>query len=97
MLTAGNSNAARCPARLLKRPKSKPWTVLIQGLNLAASGCRRADAPLFAFIPYARLDDVMVSYATELAEASARISIPTMCSCSREPAGAAGRSARRRI
>jgi len=52
------------PGRLLKRPKSKPWTVLIQGLNLVLP---EADALMrrFAFIPYARLDDVMVSYATD--------------------------------
>ncbi|MCQ9376114.1 cupin domain-containing protein [Methyloversatilis sp. XJ19-13] len=51
------------PKHLLKRPKSKPWTVLVQGLNLLLP---QADALMrrFAFIPYARLDDVMVSYAT---------------------------------
>ena len=38
------------------------WTLLVQGLNLHRVA---ADALLrrFAFIPYARLDDVMVSYA----------------------------------
>ena len=38
------------------------WTLLVQGLNLHLVA---ADALLqrFAFIPYARLDDVMVSYA----------------------------------
>ena len=38
------------------------WTLLVQGLNLHLIA---ADALLrrFAFIPYARLDDVMVSYA----------------------------------
>ena len=38
------------------------WTLLVQGLNLHVVA---ADALLqrFAFIPYARLDDVMVSYA----------------------------------
>jgi 50S ribosomal protein L16 3-hydroxylase len=38
------------------------WTLLVQGLNLHSHA---ADALLrrFAFLPYARLDDVMVSYA----------------------------------
>ncbi|HEY5862503.1 MAG TPA: cupin domain-containing protein [Casimicrobiaceae bacterium] len=40
----------------------RQWTLLVQGLNLHDDD---ADALLraFAFIPYARLDDVMVSYA----------------------------------
>ncbi|MBA4742445.1 MAG: cupin domain-containing protein [Azoarcus sp.] len=47
----------------LKRRK-QPWTVLVQGLNLWV---READALLhrFDFIPQARLDDLMVSYATD--------------------------------
>ena len=38
------------------------WTLLVQGVNHA---CREARELLqrFAFLPYARLDDVMVSYA----------------------------------
>ena len=38
------------------------WTLLVQGVNLHEPAC---DALLrrFAFVPYARLDDVMVSYA----------------------------------
>jgi 50S ribosomal protein L16 3-hydroxylase len=49
-------------AELRKLPASN-WTLLVQGVNLHDDG---ADALLrrFAFIPYARLDDVMVSYAT---------------------------------
>lgn len=52
------------PASLLRRPRSKPWTVLVQGLNMLLP---EADALMrrFSFIPYARLDDVMVSYATD--------------------------------
>jgi 50S ribosomal protein L16 3-hydroxylase len=48
------SRLARLPAR--------DWTLLVQGVNLHSDA---ADALLrrFAFIPYARLDDVMVSYA----------------------------------
>ena len=39
------------------------WTLLVQGVNLHSDA---ADALLrrFAFLPYARLDDLMVSYAT---------------------------------
>ena len=46
------------------RHASRPWTVLVQGLNLvlpAADDMMRR----FSFIPYARLDDLMVSYATD--------------------------------
>lgn len=51
-------------ARAALRRKTKPWTVLVQGLNLmlpAADQLMRE----FNFIPYARLDDLMVSYATD--------------------------------
>jgi 50S ribosomal protein L16 3-hydroxylase len=46
------------------RRKKQPWTVLIQGLNLV---CPDGDALLhrFDFIPQARLDDLMVSYAID--------------------------------
>ncbi|MDR1853847.1 MAG: cupin domain-containing protein [Azoarcus sp.] len=46
------------------RGKQEPWTVLIQGLNLWVPA---ADALLhqFDFIPQARLDDLMVSYAVD--------------------------------
>jgi 50S ribosomal protein L16 3-hydroxylase len=46
------------------RRAAKPWTVLVQGLNLllpAADELMRR----FSFVPYARLDDLMVSYATD--------------------------------
>jgi 50S ribosomal protein L16 3-hydroxylase len=50
-------------ARELQRA-GKPWTVLVQGVNLVSAAgdelMRR-----FRFIPYARLDDLMVSYATD--------------------------------
>ncbi|MCC6870433.1 MAG: cupin domain-containing protein, partial [Burkholderiales bacterium] len=41
---------------------ARGWTLLVQGVNLHDD---RADALLrrFAFVPYARLDDLMVSYA----------------------------------
>ena len=47
----------------IKRWKT-PWTLLVQGVNLvlpAGDQLLRA----FNFIPYARLDDLMVSYATD--------------------------------
>ncbi len=49
-------------ARTLKQLPPKNWTILIQGLNGLLPA---ADALLrqFAFIPYVRLDDVMVSLA----------------------------------
>ena len=42
----------------------RAWTLLVQGMNLLDDA---SDALMreFAFIPYARLDDVMVSYAAE--------------------------------
>jgi len=45
------------------RSKKRDWTLLVSGVNLHNA---KADALLrrFAFIPQARLDDVMVSYAT---------------------------------
>jgi 50S ribosomal protein L16 3-hydroxylase len=49
-------------AELGRLPRSG-WTILVQGLNLEVPD---ADALLrhFRFLPHARLDDVMVSYAT---------------------------------
>jgi 50S ribosomal protein L16 3-hydroxylase len=46
----------------LARLPPRNWTLLVQGVNLALPA---ADALLrrFAFLPYARLDDLMVSYA----------------------------------
>jgi 50S ribosomal protein L16 3-hydroxylase len=51
-------------SRAALRRKAKPWTVLVQSLNLvlpAADELMRE----FGFVPYARLDDLMVSYATD--------------------------------
>jgi 50S ribosomal protein L16 3-hydroxylase len=50
------------PFKILKA-KSSGWTLLVNGVNLHVPG---ADALLqgFDFVPQARLDDVMVSYAT---------------------------------
>lgn len=46
------------------RRKREPWTVLVQGVNLSVEA---GDALMrnFSFIPQARLDDLMVSYATD--------------------------------
>jgi 50S ribosomal protein L16 3-hydroxylase len=46
----------------LRGMPARNWTLLVQGVNLHDD---RADALLrrFAFVPYARLDDLMVSYA----------------------------------
>ncbi len=51
-------------SRAALRRKAKPWTVLIQGLNMLMP---QADEMMrrFNFIPYARLDDLMVSYAND--------------------------------
>src|SRR5262249_42533590 len=48
--------------RALSRIHDSSWTLLVQGVNLVVP---EADALLqsFSFIPYSRLDDVMVSYA----------------------------------
>ncbi len=56
-LTHGPFRAAE-----LKSLPARDWTLLVQGVNLHVAA---VDALLrrFAFIPYARLDDVMVSYA----------------------------------
>src|SRR3954463_11973362 len=45
------------------RPQRRDWTLLVSGVNLHHAG---ADALLrrFSFVPQARLDDVMVSFAT---------------------------------
>jgi 50S ribosomal protein L16 3-hydroxylase len=51
------------PARELKRRRSRPWTVLLQGANLWVPDADRL-LRRFSFIPFARLDDLMVSYAT---------------------------------
>jgi 50S ribosomal protein L16 3-hydroxylase len=49
------------PSELARLPRSG-WTLLVQGVENALPAAR-ALLDRFAFIPYARLDDVMVSYA----------------------------------
>jgi 50S ribosomal protein L16 3-hydroxylase len=46
----------------LRRLPATRWTILVQGLNHFVASADRV-LRSFAFIPYARLDDVMVSYA----------------------------------
>jgi 50S ribosomal protein L16 3-hydroxylase len=49
--------------RELRRMPPGGWTLLVQGTELALSQAARL-LRTFAFIPYARLDDVMASYAS---------------------------------
>ena len=58
---AGRSRTARSARADFKSLPARAWTLLVQGVNLDDA----ADALLrrFAFMPYARLDDLMVSYA----------------------------------
>lgn len=79
----------------LKRLPARDWTLLIQGVNLHVAAADRL-LRRFAFIPYARLDDVMVSYASRAA-VSVRISTPMTCFCCREKAAAVGSSVRNAI
>lgn len=52
------------PARALTARRSNPWTLLVQGVNLHHDG---ADALMrrFDFVPAARLDDLMISWAAD--------------------------------
>lgn len=52
------------PFEALPGANKKQWTVLVQGVNLH---CDAADDLLrqFGFLPYARLDDLMISYASD--------------------------------
>ena len=49
-------------SRELGRMPRAGWTLLVQGVNHALPAAQKLLEP-FAFIPYARLDDLMVSYA----------------------------------
>lgn len=55
---------ARGPLEAVPAFTRKPWTMLVQGVNLHDDA---ADALMqqFRFIPDARLDDLMISYATD--------------------------------
>lgn len=45
------------------RPKRRDWTLLVSGVNLESGAADRL-LRRFSFVPQARLDDLMVSYAT---------------------------------
>ncbi|MBB3117613.1 cupin domain-containing protein [Pseudoduganella violacea] len=63
-LTGGQWDLQHGPLTGLPPRSQKEWTMLVQGVNLHDA---RADALLrqFRFIPDARLDDLMVSFATD--------------------------------
>jgi 50S ribosomal protein L16 3-hydroxylase len=48
----------------IKSKKRPPWTLLVQGINLAIDEGEQL-LRKFDFIPYVRLDDLMASYATD--------------------------------
>ena len=60
----GHWNMQHGPIDALPPVSNEPWTLLVQGTNLYD---KRADALLrqFRFSPDARLDDLMISYATD--------------------------------
>jgi 50S ribosomal protein L16 3-hydroxylase len=62
--TGGHWNMQHGPLEQLPELSERQWTLLVQGANLADKG---ADALLrqFRFIPDARLDDLMISFATD--------------------------------
>jgi len=51
-------------SRMFKKMPASGWTILVQGVNLWSASVE-AFLRQFAFIPYARLDDVMISYAVD--------------------------------
>lgn len=57
-LAHGPFTAAQLPS-----PRKSDWTLLVQGVNLH-DRCAHALLQRFRFLPDARLDDVMISYAT---------------------------------
>ena len=62
--TGGHWNMQHGPLDAIPPREQKQWTLLVQGVNLHDA---RADALLrrFRFIPDARLDDLMVSFASD--------------------------------
>jgi 50S ribosomal protein L16 3-hydroxylase len=74
------------PRRALPPPSQPRWTLLVQGLDLHVDAAQ-ALLSRFRFVPAARLDDLLLSYA------SAGTSTPTTCSCCRSRAAGAGATA----
>ncbi|GAB4474718.1 MAG: cupin domain-containing protein [Burkholderiaceae bacterium] len=52
------------PARTMPSPRRRGWTLLVQGVNLHDAAADELLAR-FRFLPDARLDDLMASYATD--------------------------------
>lgn len=52
------------PFERLPRRRSRPWTLLVQGVDLELA-CARSLLDRFRFLPDARIDDVMCSYAVD--------------------------------
>ena len=77
----------RAPAAAAHGPAGRCWS---RRRRLRDAAAHRL-LGRFRFVPDARLDDVMVSYASPAA-ASVRTSIPTTSSCFRSKAGGAGAS-----
>ena len=63
-MTGGEWDMQYGPLQELPRRTQREWTLLVQGVNLQSDA---ADALLrqFRFVPDARLDDLMVSFATD--------------------------------
>ena len=74
--------------RVLTNLPERGWTLLVQGVEAHLSAARALMAR-FNFIPHARQDDLMLA-SRLLVGAWVRTSIPTMCSCCKRRAGAAG-------
>jgi 50S ribosomal protein L16 3-hydroxylase len=61
----GQWSVTRGPlARRDLRRRPHPWTVLVQGVNLHVAAADRL-LRKFSFLPWARLDDLMISYAVD--------------------------------
>ena len=62
--TAGSSSAGRSSGGLCPSLKTPDWTLLVQGVDLHDDRVH-ALMQQFRFVPDARLDDLMISYATD--------------------------------
>jgi 50S ribosomal protein L16 3-hydroxylase len=62
--TAGRWRVRHGPLARLPARRTPGWTVLVQGLDLLDDGAHRL-LQRFRFVPDARLDDLMASYATD--------------------------------
>jgi 50S ribosomal protein L16 3-hydroxylase len=62
--TGGEWRLQTSPLNRLPSPRRAGWTILVQGVDLMDDGAH-ALLQRFRFVPDARLDDLMVSYATD--------------------------------